>query len=534
MITKDDFAGTKAMIGLILRRDKIIIPLFIIFIVLFVLGVAATFQNLYPDEASRMGLYLQMQNNPSFEVLLGRLLDQSIGALTAWRTGVPVSLFIGLISIFLMIRHTRSEERKGRLELIDSTAVGRQAPLSAAFITTFVVNLIIAVLIALGLTALDQSSTSSMVLGLSVAAFGCLFAALTGVAVQLTESSGDARYLTVALLALFLFLRLIGWDDGDYSWLSWLSPYGWVHYVEPFAGDEIGVLGIFLGFTAILTVLAYWLSSLRDVGAGIITQRPGPARASKSLRSSMALAWRLHRSMLFFWIIIFVLMGLSAGFLAQSVIDIINTSPQFAALVYNLGGNAGLEDSYFTMFLGFLGDIIAFYAILATLKLHSQETKKYSELLLTTSVTRTQWSLSNLIFGVLAPAIVLIIFALSMGLSYDLITNNLSDITIRIIGASLVYLPAIWIFTGISMILFGLLPRLASLSWAALAVIVIIDLMGQIFDISQWILNISPFTHVPQLLAGDTIETSFILLPVVALLLIIIGVLGYQRRDIMG
>jgi ABC-2 type transport system permease protein len=84
-----------------------------------------------------------------------------------------------------------------------------------------------------------------MVLGLSVAAFGCLFAALTGVAVQLTESSGDARYLTVALLALFLFLRLIGWDDGDYSWLSWLSPYGWVHYVEPFAGDEIGVLGIF-------------------------------------------------------------------------------------------------------------------------------------------------------------------------------------------------------------------------------------------------------------------------------------------------
>jgi ABC-2 type transport system permease protein len=57
------FAGTKAMIGLILRRDKIIIPLFIIFIVLFVLGVAATFQNLYPDEASRMGLYLQMQNN---------------------------------------------------------------------------------------------------------------------------------------------------------------------------------------------------------------------------------------------------------------------------------------------------------------------------------------------------------------------------------------------------------------------------------------------------------------------------------------
>jgi ABC-2 type transport system permease protein len=121
-----------------------------------------------------------------------------------------------------------------------------------------------------------------------------------------------------------------------------------------------------------------------------------------------------------------------------------------------------------------------------------------------------------------------------MGLSFGLITNNLSDITIRILGAALVYLPAIWLFTGISMILFGLLPRLASLSWAALAVIVVIDLLGQFSDISQWILNISPFTYVPQLLAGDTIEMSLILLSVIVVLLILIGVLGYQRRDING
>jgi ABC-2 type transport system permease protein len=530
----DDFAGTAAMIRLILRRDRIIMPLLIMFMVLFVVFVASSFINLYSDEAVRMAFYLQMKNNPTVVSLLGSLLDPSIGGLTAWRIGFPASLFMGLISVFLIVRHTRSEERKGRLELLNSAKVGRQAVLSAAFITTFGVNLIIAVLMGLGLMAQGLDAYSSMVLGMSLAAFGCLFAAISGVAVQLTESSGDARYLMAGLLVAFFMVRIFGWDDGDYAWVSWLSPYGWVHHIGPFAEDKTWIFTLFLALTAGLTVLALWLSSLRDLGSGIITQRPGPARASKSLHSSLALAWRLHRGMLLFWVIIFALMGIMLGFTVQTITDMITTNPQFVNLILQLGGNAGVTDSYFTMILAFLSELFAFYTIMATLKLHSQESKKYSEMVLTSSVSRSQWAVSNLVFAVLAPALVLIILALSMGLSYGLMTNNLSDFTIRILGAALMYLPAIWLFTGISMALFGLKPRLASLSWAALAMIVIIDLLGQFLDISQWILNISPFTQVPHLLAGDTIETPLILLLAVAVLFILIGVLAYQRRDIMG
>lgn len=514
MIRMDDFAGTAAMILLILRRDKIIIPFLIIFMALFVAFVAASFINLYSDEALRMAFYLQMKNNPTIVSLLGSVLDPSFGGLTAWRVGFGASLFMGLISVFLMVRHTRSEERKGRLELINSAKVGRQAALSAALITTFGVNLIIAVMMGLGLIAQGLDAYSSLILGMSLAAFGCLFAAITGVAVQLTESSGDARYLMTGLLVVFFIVRIFGWDDGDYAWVSWLSPYGWVHHVGPFAGNETWIFGVFLVFIAGLTALAYWLSSMRDLGAGIITQRPGPARASKNLRTSLALAWRLHRGMLFFFIIIFVLMGTMLGFTAQTVTDMITTNPQFANLILRLGGNAGVTDSYFTMMLAFLSEVFAFYAILATLKLQSQESNKYSEMVLTSSVSRSQWAVSNLTFAVLAPALVLIIFSLSMGLSYGLLNHDLSDVTVRILGAALVYLPAIWLFTGVSMVLFGLLPRLASLSWMALAVVVIIDLLGEFFDISQWILNISPFTHIPMLLAGDTIETPLILLSV--------------------
>ena len=52
----------------------------------------------------------------------------------------------------------------------------------------------------------------------------------------------------------------------------------------------------------------------------LIIQRPGPARASKKLSNSLALAWKLHRGMMFFLIILFVLMDGLLGLAAQTVI----------------------------------------------------------------------------------------------------------------------------------------------------------------------------------------------------------------------
>ena len=183
-----------------------------------------------------------------------------------------------------MVRHTRSEERRGRLELLDSTSVGRQSALTSALLTSLMLDILISVLIALGLVGFGLDATSSLVLGLSMGIFGLLFSSITAIAVQLTEGSNDARYLSVGLLVGFYILRMIGWDNGNGTWLSWLTPYGWVHYIRAFAGNDIWVFGLFIISTLILTIIAYWLSSIRDVGSGIITQRTGPENASSTLR----------------------------------------------------------------------------------------------------------------------------------------------------------------------------------------------------------------------------------------------------------
>ena len=532
MQVNEYFSGTLSLIKLSLRRDRIMIPIFIIFVLLVILGIAYTFVSLYPDTTSRHLLYLQTQSSPSLIILLGNILDQSIGGLTAWRTGVAGPLIIGLINIFLLVRHTRSEERKGRLELLESTSVGRQSPLTSALLTNLVLDALLSILIALGLIGFGLDTTSSLVLGLSFGIFGLLFSSITAIAVQLTESSNDARYLSAGLLIGFYILRIIGWDNGDYTWLSWLTPYGWVHYIHAFAGNEISVFGLFILSTVILTIIAYWLSSVRDVGSAIITQRSGPANASKTLKNSLALAWRLQRNMFIFWLVILTLFGAINGALATTATNLITANPAFAKLILHTGYSS-LVDSYFAISLGLFGVAFAVYAILAMMTLRTEESKRYSDMLLTNAVSRNSWAFSNLLFGFLGPAIIIIIFSSAMALAYVYSANISYDPT-KLLTATIVYLPAIWILTGLTTFLFGLKPRLASLSWAALGLFLIIDLLAGFSNINQNILNLSPFTQVPNILIGNTIDANLGWILIIAIGLTIIGVYTYNNRDING
>jgi ABC-2 type transport system permease protein len=94
------------------------------------------------------------EGNPALLFLYGRLNGDSVGALTAWRYGVWGALFAALMSVFLVIRHTRGDEETGRLELIGSARVGRQAPLAAASGVAALANVVLTVLLSIVLPLL--------------------------------------------------------------------------------------------------------------------------------------------------------------------------------------------------------------------------------------------------------------------------------------------------------------------------------------------------------------------------------------------
>ncbi|MGA8071191.1 MAG: hypothetical protein WB946_06810, partial [Halobacteriota archaeon] len=179
-----EFSGTGALIRLILRRDRLLLPIWIALPPLFVVVVAAAFVSLYPTAASQQLLAAQIVSSPGFVALLGSVSSATIGGLTAWRSSLFAAVIVAGANALTVIRHTRADEETGRYELLGSGVVGRRAPLSASLIVTLFADLVIAALVAAALVAFGLPVAGSVALGLSFAAIGWTFAALAGVAGQ--------------------------------------------------------------------------------------------------------------------------------------------------------------------------------------------------------------------------------------------------------------------------------------------------------------------------------------------------------------
>jgi ABC-2 type transport system permease protein len=133
---------------------------------------------------------------------------------------------------------------------------------------------------------------------------------------------------------------------------------------------------------------------------------------------------------------------------------------------------------------------------------------------------------------VIGSAVLLAAFGLPAELAYGLSTGNVGYELPRVLVATLAYLPAVWVVAGIAMALYGLVPRLSFVSWGALGAFVLVELIGETLQVSQSVLNISPFNHVPKVLVSGVSLMPLVLLTLLALVLVIAGLVGFQRRSI--
>jgi ABC-2 type transport system permease protein len=519
-------AGTRKLVRLILRRDRLLMALWILVLCLIPISYVSPFADLYPTAAAR----LQYADNAGFITLYGRLSGTSLGEFIAWRLGfVPV--MVGLISLLTVIRHTRVEEETGRRELLGATVVGRHAGLAAALVATLGANLVLAALLALGMPGQGLPASGSLALGLQFAAAGWMFAAVGAVAAQLTGIAGSARGIAVSVLGVAYLLRAAGDTGGDLAWLSWVSPIGWVHRIRPYGDERWWLVALAAALTAVLAAAAVALSARRDLGAGLLPARPGPAAAGPSLRTPLGPAWRLHRVLAAGWTVGFAVLGLVLGDIASSVEDMVQGNQNLTELFTRLGGGSGLVDAYLASIMGILGLFAAAYAIQGTLRLRSEEAGGRAEPVLATAVGRLRWAGSHLVIAVLGPAAALITAGLTTGLAYGLSTGNVGHQLPRVLAGATVQLPAVWVLAAIAVALFGLLPRLAPAAWGALAVCLLLGLVGAAIQLDQRLLDVSPFTHVPKSPGGTVAAAPLVALAAVAVALTTAGLVGLCRRD---
>src|SRR5215469_5339242 len=289
------FAGTGQLSKLAFRRDCVVLPACVFGIAALLAITARDLTVLYPTAASRLAVATKASANPALRFLLGRLNGTSVGAFAAARWGVWGPAFAILLAILVVVRHTRADEEAGRLELVGSAAVGRQAPLTAALLAAMTANVALALLTCLWLSVLKLPLAGSAVLALSIAGCGLAFAGVAAVSAQLAMTARGARGIAIAVLGASFLLRAAG-DSGPagLSWLSWVSPLGWVELTRAFGsgGERWWVLVLPLAASAVLVAAAFALAAWRDHSAGLLPGRPGRPAASGLLRGPTGLAWR--------------------------------------------------------------------------------------------------------------------------------------------------------------------------------------------------------------------------------------------------
>ncbi|MBN3932009.1 ABC transporter permease [Streptomyces verrucosisporus] len=529
--SRRDLAGTGALLRLALRRDRVLIPVWVLLLTVLAVQNAAAIEQFYPTAAERAELVASMNANTSMRAVYGPAFSSSPGGLAVWEMLTIGSVLIAIMSMIIVVRHTREEEETGRQELVSAAMVGRRAPLTSALLAAAIANAAVAALVALGLTGTGLPAGGSLVTGLALGGTGLVFAAVAALAAQLTESARLAKGLTGAVLGAAFVLRAagdFGTTDGSSS-LAWASPLAWARNARPFADERPWVPLLSLALAAVLTAAAYELAGRRDIGASFLATRPGPATGR--IDGPYGLAWRLQRGSLLGWGTALVLAGLIFGAMAEGAGDLLGDNEQSREIIERMGGASGLTDAFLAAMAGLFGMITAIYAVGAVLRMRGEETSERAEPVLAGAVPRLRWAAGHLLFAFAGSAILLAACGLAMGAGYGLAAGEPGAVW-RVTGAVLAQAPAVWALTGVAVLLLGAVPGAAPAAWGLVGAALVIGWLGPALDLPRAVMNLTPFTHLPKLPGGDPAAAPYLWILLAAAALTAAGLAAFHRRDI--
>jgi ABC-2 type transport system permease protein len=521
--------GTVVLTRFILRRDWMRIIVWIAAIAVVELLTAWSTIKVYPTQADLSRAAAATHGNAAAIALNGpdQGLD-TIGGQVAFQIGATGLIAVALMAVFMIGRETRAEEEAGRLDLVRAMAVGRHSAMAAALIVVAGMSAVLGALVTLGLVALGMPAGGSALFGASLCAEGLVFAGITVVAAQFTENTRVVFGSAGAVVGAAFVARAAG-DIGDGT-LSWFSPIGWAQKTRPYTGDRSWPLLVTAAFAMALVSVGAALSTRRDIDAGFLHPRPGPRVATPALGRPLGLAFRLQRGSLIGWSAGLFAAGAGVGWIANDVNDLVGDNQAMRKTIAQLGG-VSITDSYLSTEMLFAALIATGFAIQSVLRLRGEETAFRAAPLLSTPVSRRQWVLSHLIIALGGSAVVLAAAGLGSGLTYGIVIGDVGQVP-RMLGASLTYVPALWVFVGLAAALFGLIPRGVAAVWAALAGCFVIGLLGAALNLPAWAKDVSPFQHTPRLPGASPTAVSLSVLAAVAAALTVSGVFAFHRRDV--
>ncbi len=441
-------AGLAELLRLALRRDRVMLPAWVLGLGAAVLLTASSYADLYADPASRREVVTTLGETPATLALYGRIYADTVGGLVGWRLGGIALALAGLMAI-CSSRATRARRRRRAARSCSGAAVvARGAPLAAA--------LIVAATAAVALGVVGDARRARR----AAAATTARPPRLAGRATLIYTGAPRRRHRHRSRRGTRprrdvrrRRARLRGRRRGHRAGHGVLAGGERARGRRARRGVRdprhrrrraaLGVVAVAdrlgpAGPRARGEPLACPAASARARGGAHLRRRrpprpprprrralpaaPGPARGR--LSTPFGLAWRLQRGALIGWTAGFAILGAAFGSIAQDVGDVIGDSADVKDALQTLGGQQDLVDAYLAATFGILALIAAAYAIQATLRLRGEETSGRAEPILATGTSRTRWALSHAVVAFGGATVLLGAAGLAAGLAHAAQTSD--------------------------------------------------------------------------------------------------------------
>ena len=530
-------AGGGAYLRILLRRFRFQIAAWLVPLWLLVGVTAPSYESVYPSLETRTVLIEQMRKSPGTRLLYGYVpLPGRLGQLLQWETGTFLLVCTALMAILLTCRVLRADEDEGLVEVLRATGAGRSVP----FLVPVALVWVVVGALSAGVGGLLTWQTGSIeeltvsgawALAGTICVTGWAFSAIAAVACQLGRQVGQARGLSMMVLALAFAMR-VGADqlsDGtDSDWLRWLTPLGWRDLVRPYTDDRFGVLAVCCAVAIAVMLSAVVLAARREYLDGYLPDRSSSRRRWR-VRGHMDLLGRLSWRGVLGWAAASAGLALLYGSVSGSIKDLLAPGSPTASYVDKMAVGSPVEQ-FVSLMTVVTVLLVAVAAVRRMNRLAGLERAGLVEVELAAGVSRGRALLSQVLYALIEAVVLLLVSATVLAATT---ATQLTDdhAVARSFLFTVSQLPGMVAVIGIAAALVGLAPRLAGLSWVVVTWSAFARFFGGLVELKDWAKDLSVLGHHLDVV-GTPDWKPLAVQTVVGLIGVMIGLVAYTRRDL--
>ncbi|HNN48732.1 MAG TPA: hypothetical protein PKM12_07145, partial [Marmoricola sp.] len=256
---------------------------------------------------------------------------------------------------------------------------------------------------------------------------------------------------------------------------------------------------------------------------------PGPTAASRWLVHPIGLAVTNQRGSFLGWMAGGVGLGAMMGALARQAADAMLSNEMLREAMGITRSNAA--DLFLAYVQLYLTLIACGYVVQSLSTLRREESEGRLETLLAGARSRSRWLAAQLVVVLVGLVILIAASALTFAGAAALTTGESRYFRV-LIGAGFAYLPAVLVITALVLALYAAAPRAFAAAWVGFGLITALSLLGVALQLPQWVLDLSPLTHVGQVPAEAADRAALVVLFGLAVLVAVFGFVAFGRRQI--